>query len=73
MRMSTHSTDHQLIYSRRARGCLEVAVESEGTLRPGALLAPLLGLDTNAAAALSVRKLHTVFQRDRPTVDAALP
>jgi radical SAM-linked protein len=52
---------------------LEVAVESEGTLRPGALLAPLLGLDTNAAAALSVRKLHTVFQRDRPTVDAALP
>jgi radical SAM-linked protein len=49
---------------------IEVAVEAEGTLRPGALLAPLLGLDREGEAALGVRKVGTVFQRDRPALAA---
>ncbi len=45
-----------------ARLAMEIAVEPEGTLKPSALLGPLLGLDAEAVRALRVHKTATRFR-----------
>jgi len=49
---------------------VEVAVEPEGTLKPGALLGPLLGLDGDTLALLRVHKVSTRFREPAATVAA---
>lgn len=52
------------------RIAMEVAVEPEGTPKPGAVLGPLLGLDDEALRRLRVHKVATRFRRP-PTAAAA--